>query len=444
MSEIDTKTPMTATTIHDDPAVETTIRIFKTIFGEYGPWDFQIRLWDGTTIGPAPDADRKFTLVLHSPAAVRKLLLPPTELNMGEAYIYKMFDIEGDIFNVFPLADYAGRVNWVKKGRELLKPLLSFPTADEHGDGQQKSHLPLLHGLRHSLRRDKAAIQYHYDVSNDFYALWLDKRMVYSAAYFPTGQEDLDTAQELKLDYICKKLRLQPGERLLDIGCGWGALIMWAAEHYGVRATGITLSENQYQLAKERIAAAGLADRCEVRLQDYRQVKGESYDKLVSVGMFEHVGASKLTTYFRHAYDLLRPGGVFLNHGIALIGKSVPRAIEQKTSFSANYVFPDGELVNINKTLAVMEKTNFEIRDVESLREHYALTLRHWVRRMEAHEEEILQHVPEVTYRIWHLFMAGASYGFASNRQSIYQVLAVKNDQQGHNTLPWSRADWYC
>ncbi len=443
MSKVSSEAPDSDVTIATDPAVGTAITIFKTIFADYGPWDFQIRLWDGTTIGPDPTTTGKFTLVFHSPAAVRHILLPPTELNMGEAYIYKMFDVEGDIFNVYPLSDYIGRLNWVKLSRKLLQPLLSLPAGGEDNNEQRHSYLPTLHGIRHSVKRDKEAIRYHYDVSNDFYALWLDKNMVYSAAYFPTGKEDLDTAQELKMDYICRKLRLQPGERLLDIGCGWGGLIIWAAQHYDVEAVGITLSENQYQLAQERINAAGLQDRCQVRLQDYRQIKGETFSKLVSVGMFEHVGARKLAGYFQQAYDLLRPGGVFLNHGIAAIGKVGSHLLEQKTSFSANYVFPDGELVNINKTLQVMEKIGFEIRDVESLREHYALTLRHWTRRMEAHEAEALQEVPETTYRIWHLFMAGASYGFATNRQSVYQVLAVKNDENGQNQLPWSRADWY-
>jgi len=254
------------------------------------------------------------------------------------------------------------------------------------------------------------------------------------------GVDVLLTGLEQKLDYICRKLRLKPGERLLDIGCGWGALVIHAAKHYGVEAVGITLSENQYRWAQERIKREGLEGRARVELRDYREVnEPEGFDKLVSVGMFEHVGEEMLEVYFRQALKLLKPGGVFLNHGIA---RNANRPWQRDT-FGDKYVFPDGELVPIWLTLKVAQEAGFEVRDVESLREHYALTLRHWVRRLEDHHDEALEIVDETTYRIWRLFMAGSSYNFLKGHHEIYQTLLVKAEG-GPSGLPWTRADWYC
>ena len=281
---------------------------------------------------------------------------------------------------------------------------------------------------------------YHYDVSNEFYALWLDEQMVYSCAYFATADEDLDTAQTRKLDYLCRKLRLRPGERLLDIGCGWGGLVIHAARKYGVDALGITLSKNQATLANERIERAGLQKRCRVEVRDYRDLNETGgFEKIVSVGMFEHVGESQLPLYFQQAWQLLRPGGVFLNHGIA------NRPIDPNPkgpTFKNRYVFPDGELVPINVTLRFAEEAGFEVRDVESLREHYVLTLRHWARRLELHREEALQVVDEPTYRVWRLFLPGSAYGFAAGLLNVFQAVLLKPDE-GRSGLPLTRADWY-
>jgi cyclopropane-fatty-acyl-phospholipid synthase len=306
-----------------------------------------------------------------------------------------------------------------------------------------------LTGQRHSVERDRQAVTYHYDVSNDFYALWLDRRMVYSCAYFQSPTDDLNTAQERKLDYICRKLRLRPGQRVLDIGCGWGGLVICAAERHGVDATGITLSRPQAALANERIRAVGLADRARVLVQDYRETEPPpgGYDALVSVGMFEHVGAKLLPTYFAQAERLLRPGGVFLNHGIANRATDIYGVLSRKPqhgpSFNDTYVFPDGELVPINVTLHAAEESGFEVRDVESLREHYALTLRHWVRRLEAQHVQALRHVDEPTYRVWRLFMSGSAHGFTHGRLNVYQALLVKPDAAGESGLPLTRAEWY-
>ena len=281
---------------------------------------------------------------------------------------------------------------------------------------------------------------YHYDVSNDFYALWLDEQMVYSCAYFESAEEDLDKAQTRKLDYLCRKLRLRSGERLLDIGCGWGGLAIYAAQHYSVEVLGVTLSENQASLANQRIGQARLQSHCRIEVLDYRQLNEIGrFDKLVSVGMFEHVGENQLPLYFQHAYQLLRPGGVFLNHGIAW------RANEPKpngANFMNRYVFPDGDLVPINTTLRCAETVGFEVRDVESLREHYAFTLGHWARRLEQHRDRGVAAVGEPTYRVWKLFLRSSIYGFASGALNLYQTLLVKPDE-GRSGLPLTRKDWY-
>jgi len=301
-----------------------------------------------------------------------------------------------------------------------------------------------LHGRVHSLARDRAAVRHHYDVGNEFYALWLDRRMVYSCAYFPSGAEDIDEAQEAKLEHICRKLRLQPGERLLDIGCGWGGLVRYAAERYGVQALGVTLSEPQARWGQQRIAEAGLTDRCRVEVMDYREATEGPFDKIVSVGMFEHVGRSRLPEYFGRAWALLRPGGLFLNHGIS--GRPVPpvwRRLGRRASFINAHIFPDGDLVSVSDALGVAEAAGFEVRDVEGLREHYARTLRLWVQRLDAHRDEAVRLVGELKYRTWRIFMAGCAYAFADRRISVFQSLLAKPDAAGTVALPWSRGDIY-
>ena len=265
--------------------------------------------------------------------------------------------------------------------------------------------------------------------------------MTYSCAYFNNPEDSLDLAQEQKLEFICRKLRLRPGQRLLDIGCGWGGLVIYAAKNFGVEATGITLSKPQADLANARIAEAGMSDRCRVLVRDYREMdQPASFDALASVGMFEHVGAKRLPAYFTQAWQLLKPGGVFLNHGIAIrAGEKPPPA----KSFSNVYVFPDGELTPISTSLRAAEEAGFEVRDVESLRTHYAMTLRHWVRRLEAQHNLALQYVDEPTYRVWRLFMAGSAHDFEAGRTNVYQALLYRPDANGHSNLPLTRADWY-
>jgi cyclopropane-fatty-acyl-phospholipid synthase len=404
-----------------------------------------VRLWDGTSWESEPGRPARFTLVLKHPGALRTMFLgsgwrpsAPSELAFGEAYVYDDLDVEGDIHAVFPVAEYllAQRGSLAERARLALE-LLQLPAPAREYRGRRAARL---HGGRHSQARDRAAVTYHYDTSNDFYALYLDAQMVYSCAYFQTPEDSLDTAQRQKLDYVCRKLRLRPGMRLLDVGCGWGALVMHAAREYGVEARGITLSQPQATLANERIRAAGLAGRCVVQIADYRALdEPAQYDALVSVGMAEHVGAAKLDEYFARVWRLLRPGGVFLNHAI---GWNPMHRRDRGPSFVDRYVFPDGELLPINTMLRAAETNGFEVRDVESLREHYALTLRHWVRRLEAAHAAAVAATDEATYRVWRAYMAGSAHGFETGRLNVYQSLLAK-PAGGRSSLPLTRADWY-
>jgi cyclopropane-fatty-acyl-phospholipid synthase len=335
----------------------------------------------------------------------------------------------------------------------LIKLLIGLPgqAEDDLADTRFPTHARKL-GTRHTPVRDAAAIQFHYDVGNSFYKLWLDQAMVYSCAYFRAEDDSLDEAQVAKLDLICRKLRLKPGERLLDIGCGWGALIMHAAKHYGVDATGITLSENQAVLARERIEQAGLGDRCRVAIRDYRTLTTtDAYDKISSVGMVEHVGLSHLPVYFASAYRALKPGGLFMNHGIISLGEARPRSVGERIfrkfwradAFIDKYVFPDGKLTATHDVISSAEGAGFEVRDVESLREHYAMTLRHWVRSLEEKRNEAISLVGDHTFRVWRLYMAASANAFATAKINIVQTLLAKPDERGHSNIPLTRDDLY-
>jgi len=428
-----------------DPVVHRTVDLLERLFP--APRYFGIRLWDGTEL-PAEDRS-SFQLVFHHAGALRRMFTPPVELSLGEAFIQNDFDIEGDIFSAFPLMESiatrsfsAGDIVGVGLG------LFGLPASGPARSGERG---PIqLRGAVHSRERDRAAVQYHYDVGNDFYSLWLDRNLQYSCGYFPSGAEDLDAAQERKMEHICRKLRLQPGERLLDIGCGWGGLARYAAKNYGVNVLGVTLSKNQKAYADEAVVRAGLAGRVAVELRDYRDLGDESFDKIVSVGMFEHVGRTHLPEYFAQTYRLLKPGGLFLNHGISRRAGTeeskqgfVQKRIFGRGSFLQKYIFPDAELTPVSAVNVMAEDAGFEVRDVENLREHYALTLRNWVNRLAARREEAVKASDEVTYRTWRLYMSASAYGFESGNINVNQTLLAKMTRDGKSSVPYSRADLY-
>ncbi|HMF87853.1 MAG TPA: cyclopropane-fatty-acyl-phospholipid synthase family protein [Gemmatimonadaceae bacterium] len=437
----------------DDSAVSRCRAVLTALFGEPHERPFDVRFWDGDVDrGENPQAP--FTLVLNRPAALRRMLLPPNEMSIVESYIAGDVDIDGSM-------EAASMLSWAIGDRlrsplaiaRLVRMLLVLP-------GQADDDLATIRfpaqarklGPRHAPVRDAAAIHYHYDVGNSFYKLWLDQRMVYSCAYFRTPEDSLDTAQEAKLDLICRKLRLTPGERFLDIGCGWGGLIMHAAQHYGVDATGITLSQNQAALARERIEAAGLGGRCRVEIRDYRTLNaGDAYDKISSVGMIEHVGLTHLPVYFASAFRALKPGGLFMNHGIVSLSAPRPRSLRDRifrkfwrvNAFMDTYVFPDGKLTAADDVIAAAEGAGFETRDVESLREHYAMTLRHWVRTLEEKCLEATELVGEHHFRIWRLYMAASANAFRSAAINIIQTVLAKPDDRGRSNIPLTREDLY-
>jgi len=418
-------------------------QVLDELFGPVSGREFAVRFWDGTVDSPR-HARTPYTFVITSPGALRRALLPPSELRLAMAYIRGELEIEGDLERASALADSIRvRLSSPARVAALVAHLLALPATD----GRQGTARAARGSAQH---RDSAAIRFHYDVGNDFYALWLDREMVYSCAYFKHGDESIDEAQRAKLDLICRKLRLRPGERLLDIGCGWGALIRHAAEHYGVTALGVTLSPSQAALANQRIADAGLTGRCSVELRDYRALRGLRFDKIASVGMFEHVGRRRMHSYFRSVFDLLESGGLFLNHGIIeapemrIAAKTLAsRVMWRKGDFIGRLVFPRGELVRLDEEIANGERSGFKTRDVESLREHYVLTLRHWGRRLEEHAAEAIGMVGSGTYRTWRLYLAASAHGFDSGRLSLAQVLFAKPDAQGHVRVPATREDLY-
>ncbi|HJQ10772.1 MAG TPA: cyclopropane-fatty-acyl-phospholipid synthase family protein [Gemmatimonadaceae bacterium] len=436
----------------DDNAITRCREVLAALFGPPSDRPFDIRFWDGTT-DRGQNANSPFALVLNRPAALRRMLLPPSELSMVEAYISGDIDIDGSMEAAASLKDIIrGRLNSATAIAHFVGRLLNLPgqAADDLADARFPEQARRLG--QHTPVRDAAAVRFHYDIGNDFYKLWLDKRMVYSCAYFRSPDDSLDTAQEAKLDLICRKLRLKAGDRFLDIGSGWGGLIMYAAEHFGVDATGITLSQNQADLARERIQKAGLADRCRVEIRDYRTLTAEDgFDKIASVGMIEHVGLTHLPVYFESAYRALKAGGLFLNHGIVSLEAARPKTLGGKIwdrfwktgAFIDTYVFPDGKLTAAAEVIAAAERSGFEVRDVESLREHYAMTLRHWVRSLEQKSDEAKEFVGEHTYRVWRLYMSTSAYAFAHAAINVIQTLLAKPDIAGRSNIPLTREGIY-
>jgi len=423
-----------------------TLHVLRDVFAGVEPRDFAVRLWDGTRWTPPGAGAPAFTVVIERPSALRRLLRAESEAALAEAYLAGDLSIEGDIFAVPEVGRaVAARRRGLAERARLAVRLLGLPREaggrQATGGGAGVPRAPVLRGRRHSPERDRAAVTHHYDVSNRFYSLFLDARMVYSCAVFADPRESLEAAQLRKLELICRKLRLRPGERLLDIGCGWGALIVHAAREYGVEAVGITLSERQAEVARARIREAGLEGRCRVELRDYRSLdEDDGFDRVASVGMFEHVGRARAEEYFATILRLLRPGGSYLHH--AITGNERWGRSERPT-LSDRYVFPDHELIPPGPTLSAAERAGFDIRDVENLREHYALTLRRWVAALEANHAAAAAEVGEATWRAWRLVFAGAAREFEAGRIGLMQVLMTKPHADGSVALPLSRQDWY-
>jgi cyclopropane-fatty-acyl-phospholipid synthase len=386
------------------------------------PLPLRVKLWNGSTV--ALDDEPRVELRLNDVASAR-YFLKPSMSSLGEAFVEGHIDVDGDVREVVAIAEHLSRVGDEDQGRGKLPSWLA----------------------RHTRKSDRKAIEYHYDVSNEFYSLWLDQRMVYSCAYFRTGDEDLETAQVQKLDHVCRKLMLAPGQTLLDIGCGWGAMAIHAAKHYGVKAVGVTLSTNQYELARERVRQAGLEDRVEIRLQDYRDIPGDaSFDRISSIGMFEHVGLKNLRGYFDTVHRLLKPGGVAMNHGITSSDADNRSVGLGAGDFIDKYVFPDGELPHVSLAIRELSAAGLELTDAESLRRHYAKTLWFWSDSFERNVARLTALAGEKRARIWRVYLAGCAHAFAHGWINLYQLLAIRprpGASGAESPLPLSREYMY-
>ena len=420
-----------------DPVDSSARSLLHAVLSHLKPRDFAVELWNGE-LWPAESARPAFKLIFRSPNVVRAMFGRPSALSFGEAYIYGYLDVEGSLLDVFQSCERLLTIDfsWTEKLR-MAQWLWSIPAPDYPRGG-------VFGGFRRRFasagERLRTAVNYHYDHPVDFWRLWLDESLCYSCAYFEAPEFSLGEAQKRKLDYICGKLRLEPGQRMLDLGCGWGGLIVHAAAYYGVDALGITLSPQQAKVARERIRTAGLSARCRVEVANFLEFRPrETFDRIASVGAAEHVPEKFFARYFARAFKWLRPGGQFLHHAIV----HAPGIAERPgRSFMQRYVFPEHCLASIGRTVAGGERAGFEVRDVESLREHYNLTLKHWLHRLEAAQSAVEQQSDPLSFRIFRLYLAGSAYEFASGRLNIYQSLLIK-PKQGQSGLPLTRADWY-
>jgi cyclopropane-fatty-acyl-phospholipid synthase len=420
------------------PAVRSAARAFAPVWEVLLGPDLPVRLeyWDGSTAGP-PDGPA--TVKFHTPHAMRRLLYSPNEVGLARAYVFGEITLEGDEHVALAALQVAAPDDFRLPPRTLA--LLARESARLGVLGRPLPPPPeeaKLRGRLHSKSRDAEAISHHYDLGNDFYRLVLGPSMTYSCARFTSPEDTLEQAQTAKYDLICRKLGLGPGMRLLDVGCGWGGMVIHAATHYGVEAVGITISRTQCDLAQKRVAEAGLTGTAEIRLQDYRDLAGEPqpFDAVSSIGMFEHVGRDRMGDYFGVLTGLLADRGRILNHAI-----STPHGSQfERRSFIARYIFPDGELQDVGVVIGAMEDQDLEVRDVESLREHYAMTLRHWVANLEANWDEVVKLVGFRRARIWRLYMLGSGVSFDANEIAIHQVLGVKTPADGASGMPLTRA----
>ncbi|NGO14399.1 class I SAM-dependent methyltransferase [Streptomyces sp. HC44] len=410
------------------------------------PLPVRLRAWDGSEAGP-PSAP---ALVVRNRRALRRLLWKPGELGLARAWVAGDLTVDGDLYTAL---DQMEGLVWERgedarslaqtlrdpEARAAVRGLLMMagpplPPAPPHEEVRRRTHL-------HTKRTDRRAISHHYDVGNDFYEIVLGPSMVYSCAYWASPDGTLEDAQRDKLELICRKLDLKPGLRLLDVGCGWGSMAIHAAREHGVSVVGVTLSHEQAAYARKRVADEGLTDRVEIRVQDYRDVADGPYDAISSIGMAEHVGSEQYLEYARTLITLLKPGGRLLNHQIGRRPRRDESAYEVDEFIDA-YVFPDGELAPIGSTVTQLESAGFEVRDVESIREHYALTLRRWVANLEADWPRAVRLTSPGRARVWRLYMAASALAFERNRIGVNQVLAVKTPESGASGMPLRARTW--
>ncbi len=432
--------------ISDQRRLATARRLFEQV-GELLNARFSVRLWDGSLIPLGEHVDTDYFIAVNTPGALGKLLRRPTYENLLLLYARGDLEIHGDLIDFVAVAREKRPRNKLKKisrTRLLTQalPLLLTPAGAKSVEHRYRDDEV---GRRESRRDNKEFIQFHYDISNDFYALFLGREMQYSCGYFTKPDNTLDQAQDDKLEMICRKLRLAPGEKLLDIGCGWGGLICHAARHHGVEAHGITLSQTQFDYATAKVKRLGLEDRITIELRDYSTLEG-TYDKIASIGMFEHIGIANMPKYFRKLNSLLRDRGLLLNHGISRHAKPTKRAarkIRPERRLLLKYIFPGSELDNVGHSIDLMEICGFEVHDLEAWREHYALTTRHWYRNLMANRQKAEEFVGPEKFRLWALYLAGVSIGFTDGSMHICQVLASKHNAKGASGLPPTRADLY-
>jgi cyclopropane-fatty-acyl-phospholipid synthase len=420
-----------------------TRHLLAWILADYPRRDYAVRLWDDSCWFPEQgstkeSSERRFTLVLTHPGSLRSMLGEPSMLNLGEAFLSEDFDVEGDILTACELGDHLLRLplSWVDK-LKLAAQIRRLPRKTRVVTGRLRASLRGRVGSRERLR---AAIAYHYDLPVEFWKLWMDPTLAYSCAYFMDPADSLDAAQINKFDYVCRKLYLSKGERLLDLGCGWGGLVIYAARHYGVSATGVTLSQRQAEYASRLIREVGLQEQCEVLHLDFRDLRREQlYDKIACVGAVEHIPLLDLKSFFAHAKQLLKPGGLFLNHGITgSLGQRHPLG----PSFVDAYVFPDHGVTTVSQQLIAAEEVGFEVRDVECLREHYVRTCKEWLKRIEQNEAGVAMHSSRATQRLYRLYVAAQTYYFMIGASSIHQTLLAKLQPQPV-VIPLTRAGWY-